>query len=430
MDEILSYFLRDELVELEQLQAQVADRKNLLATLEAQCKSLEQGVIELSSPSGPFGRASHLRVELLEQIRVAKEAVEAAEVRSEVEIEAKHDPELRHLRARLAYCEELLKHGDLTQRQLVIQFTSLARQRFLLLQTELLKDARLHLARLEAQLERAQQSEVDARARIEAGRRAADEASKQYAEAQRSVEAIEADIRSSSCLIQTQVGWIQREQEAIQAIVQRRKIDFLVHFTPVQNLPSILQHGILPRSELEDQGISAIYPDTLRLDQFLGRISASISFPNYQMLYQKTAAFTGCEFCICVVAPRVLWERHCLFTIRNAAASGQRDAAVRADWSSQALEAMFFEPISNPAGQAIRTARRLPDHFTTNPQAEVLIEGHIPSDWIQQIMVRTTMSRDLLISEFNWPPGIFGRVRFGNDLFDRRVDWQHFQRMP
>ena len=43
-----------------------------------------------------------------------------------------------------------------------------------------------------------------------------------------------------------------QEQKAIQAIVTARNIPYLVHFTRVENLPFILQHGLQPRSVVDD----------------------------------------------------------------------------------------------------------------------------------------------------------------------------------
>lgn len=41
--------------------------------------------------------------------------------------------------------------------------------------------------------------------------------------------------------------------EAIKAIVERRKIRWLIHFTHINNLLSILDRGIIPRQQLEQE---------------------------------------------------------------------------------------------------------------------------------------------------------------------------------
>ncbi len=41
----------------------------------------------------------------------------------------------------------------------------------------------------------------------------------------------------------------------IKKIIEEREIQFLFHFTQARNLPSILDYGLLPLSELKDQNI-------------------------------------------------------------------------------------------------------------------------------------------------------------------------------
>lgn len=41
--------------------------------------------------------------------------------------------------------------------------------------------------------------------------------------------------------------------ETIKAIVERRKIRWLIHFTHINNLLSILDRGIIPRQQLEHE---------------------------------------------------------------------------------------------------------------------------------------------------------------------------------
>ena len=61
------------------------------------------------------------------------------------------------------------------------------------------------------------------------------------------------------------------------------KVNYLVHFTPIDNLLSIMNKGICPRSYLSNIRTT----DEYRLDGLLDAISFSISFPNYRMLWKK-----------------------------------------------------------------------------------------------------------------------------------------------
>jgi hypothetical protein len=61
----------------------------------------------------------------------------------------------------------------------------------------------------------------------------------------------------------------------------------LYHFTPIENLPGILKHGILSRERLAGRGMTPRCPDQLRLDHAPWSISLSISWPNDRMLAAK-----------------------------------------------------------------------------------------------------------------------------------------------
>ena len=77
------------------------------------------------------------------------------------------------------------------------------------------------------------------------------------------------------------------QKEAIRARVEARKICHLVHFTPVENVESIRDKGLLSRSVLDINDLEYIYTDEQRLDGGLNWISLSVSFPNYKMFYAK-----------------------------------------------------------------------------------------------------------------------------------------------
>ena len=55
----------------------------------------------------------------------------------------------------------------------------------------------------------------------------------------------------------------------IKALPCAEKFPFLVHFTPLKTLATILRYGLLSRERLEALGIRYYYNDTLRLDGHL-----------------------------------------------------------------------------------------------------------------------------------------------------------------
>jgi hypothetical protein len=407
--------------------AALAAELSTLKALEVERDALVQELADLSNQASATGRYATLETELAESVRASASALEAAEDESELVIEAQQDQELRRLRARLGYCEELLRHGHESQRQMILHFTSKVRDRFIALQEEYLRGYRMDFLLLQHELKLLRSSRAHIQKQIKAKQESLDELNHRCAKITDAIGDLTERYQQQEKLIQDQEVAVATTQLAIQSVVERREIKFLIHFTPVQNIPSILKYGILPRAVLQAQNISAMCPDGMRLDQCLDRISLSISFPNYRMLYSKSMAPNAPAFCICKISPRVLWERHCLFSSRNAALSGQRHIAANEDWTASALEAMFVEPDLSIRGAKSRKDRLLPDSFPTNPQAEVLVAGSIPEEWIDTIVVSPSMPRDLLSTRFGWEAGIFKKVDAQRNLFAPRVDWEFYR---
>ncbi len=105
-------------------------------------------------------------------------------------------------------------------------------------------------------------------------------------------------------------------------VVTSLGIEHLFHFTPVKNLPGILEHGLLSRSKLAARGLVACCPDQLRLDQAPWSISLSISWPNALMLaskrYEQRAGRCP-KLAILALDPALLSELRCRFIPGNAA---------------------------------------------------------------------------------------------------------------
>ncbi len=79
----------------------------------------------------------------------------------------------------------------------------------------------------------------------------------------------------------------KKEWDEIKTIIENRKIPTLFHFTPIENLESILTHGLIPRDELVRQNIQFKSTDDLRLDGITGGTCFSITMPNMGLLRQK-----------------------------------------------------------------------------------------------------------------------------------------------
>ena len=91
---------------------------------------------------------------------------------------------------------------------------------------------------------------------------------------------------SNSIVDIAKYAW-KKEWAEIKTIIENRRIPTLFHFTPIENLESILTNGLIPRDELVQQGIPFKQTDDLRLDGITAGTCFSITKPNMGLLRQK-----------------------------------------------------------------------------------------------------------------------------------------------
>jgi len=171
-----------------------------------------------------------------------------------------------------------------------------------------------------------------------------------------------------------------QEQQAIQAIVTARNIPYLVHFTHVDNLSSILNNGFYPQSrKTELSGGIAHINDELRLDNKKDHTSFSIAFPNSKMFFRVRNTFGG-DWAILLINNKILWEKECLFYQTNAASNSVRFNSTDEHKGSNALSRMFLSSDECPRESFLL------DYDPTDDQAEVMIPGVIESSYIDSIV--------------------------------------------
>ncbi len=172
--------------------------------------------------------------------------------------------------------------------------------------------------------------------------------------------------------------------------LRERSVRFLVHFTHIDNLPSIMKQGILPRSLINDKGIVS---DDMRLDGNEEYGCFSLTYPNYLMLYQKKKK-SPCQYIILMIGIEALSEieeEGIIFFPGNAARSDMRG---KGGYGTSAIEAMFAENIFSKDGIKIcRENQRLESQYTTDPQAEVQIKSVVPAKYIRAIYVEDNSTR-------------------------------------
>lgn len=167
-------------------------------------------------------------------------------------------------------------------------------------------------------------------------------------------------------------------QTRIEEICSTRSINYLMHFTKLANLDSILSQGLVPRNHLAS---TVGCNDELRLDG-TDAICASIEFPNYQMFYKLRNGDANVLWVILVIAAELLGKTRVAFCKCNAASASVTNIPIADRMSAQAFSAMFedFEEVK-------RANLEIDDKLTTNPQAEVLFLDGVPRDAILGVLV-------------------------------------------
>jgi hypothetical protein len=162
--------------------------------------------------------------------------------------------------------------------------------------------------------------------------------------------------------------------EEIRNSCNRRKVKALYHFTNAENLRSIFEeNGLFARTSFDENNISdVIFGDTRRMDNYLDRISVSISHPNIDVMWAQRKHVRG-DHVVIRLAPEILWELDCLFFCHNAA--------------SENIKAVNFDVL-------FRTPKC---KYPMSNQAEVMVKDHIPLEYFKkQIVVYSSEIRERL----------------------------------
>ena len=178
-------------------------------------------------------------------------------------------------------------------------------------------------------------------------------------------------------------------QFEIRQEVSARKISSLFHFTPLENVRSVLINGLASRILLEGSGISFVAPDTKRLDDCLDGLSVSIESIN-ESIFEAKKRQHRFEWAIVRLDASVLWTHSCRFCWVNAASSEIRKHSgfKGGPW---ALRQMFKDRLVG--GESFRSKHTIPDYLPTRNDAEVQVLDPIDPSLINGIFVRTEKSK-------------------------------------
>lgn len=183
-------------------------------------------------------------------------------------------------------------------------------------------------------------------------------------------------------------NYLEFEQEIV-----KRRIDYLIHFTPTINLLSIFELGkLMSRKLLEEFDVEQTdifdyveFTDEVRFDD-KSYINLSIQHPNtflFNRFRVKTAENIHVNWCVITIDKKYIYEKNTLFSITNAANShNKRNVGVTGDLDK--FKRLFDNSINIVTSYNSRTITRnnLKDKYPTDEQAEVLVKNEIPIEAI------------------------------------------------
>lgn len=207
----------------------------------------------------------------------------------------------------------------------------------------------------------------------------------------------------------------------IENMMGSRGIKYLCHFTPIDNLKSILNNGLYSREYIEDNLPSALWTDDVRAEGLKHGICLSLSFPNDKMFYKKRKETEGIhEWAVIILdARKVILDFDCAFFATNAAFSDYRNRPLSDFMHSNAFDGLFRDKVETRNGPVVRKAG-LGDKYPTDVQAEVIVFDHIFPDAI--IGCQLQGAKKLNYFEENFPQFKFKAI-FGADQSFASRDW-------
>lgn len=163
--------------------------------------------------------------------------------------------------------------------------------------------------------------------------------------------------------------------------MRSRQIDALFHFTRANNLPNIFRYGLLPKENLLNNGINAEFNDNNRYDGCENALCASIGFPNYKLFYSLRTVNSDVDWAVIKLGANILLDYDCAFCVTNAGSAESYSVNLKDRMGIEALKKLY----EDYPGKHSRQEMNLKDCYPTNPQAEVLIFGRVPVEYIKEV---------------------------------------------
>jgi len=207
---------------------------------------------------------------------------------------------------------------------------------------------------------------------------------------------------------------------ALNYLKNQRGVNHLIHFTPLVNLPEIIEKGICPRSLINE---NALVTDRVRLDENIDATSFSISFPNYKMLSDKRfRTMKDTTFIILVIDIDALLsveKKDIAYCSHNAGSWSMQQT----DFFQKSLLCSAADMFADTNDQ-MRKKYYLPSYYTTDPQAEIQIRDIISASFIKEIHVENSKVYEAVcnLGIENLPP-----VKQDKTYFSPRQDYEYWR---
>lgn len=199
--------------------------------------------------------------------------------------------------------------------------------------------------------------------------------------------------------------------------VKSRSINYVWHFTKIENLDSILSNGLIPRSFLEAQGAAVAYNDQYRMDGQKTANCLSVGHPNYKMFYRLRCQDPNQVWVVVAFKPEILWIKDCAFCHENAASNNVTAIPIQHRKGVAAFNRMFVPVLGKPD----RAALGLPDDCPTNPQAEILVFDTIEPQYIEGVITPDKQTEQALKEKYPNFQFLYHRA-----FYSSRLDYEHW----
>lgn len=176
---------------------------------------------------------------------------------------------------------------------------------------------------------------------------------------------------------------------SVHEILIRRNIKYLIHFTRMQNIYSILKHGVLSRYDLEKQSLDYCFNDNDRYDGKVDCSCFTIEYPNYYNLKRFMEKYSDEKWVIILLDANFLMTSINYYAFHNASSNCVR-CRINELVKPKDFEAMFANNLTVHLTDRNREYHRggvdnMQPYLPTSDQAEILVKGKVDNRFIKKI---------------------------------------------